>query len=257
MSLSPITHPLLDVAGVKHGFFTRQGGVSTGIYQGLNAGVGSRDDPLKVQQNRQLVAQWFDRDSDDLCGCYQTHSTKAIMAQGGWKGQRPEGDAVVTRSVGTVATVLTADCAPILFVDPTARVIATAHAGWKGALGGIIQSTVRTMSGLGAHPHRIRAVVGPCISQASYEVGADYQDCFARETPGSERFFAPGAAPDKRQFDLPGFVLWQLEQSGVGQTAWTGHDTRANETLFYSNRRAYLNGEPDFGRLISAISLTP
>lgn len=254
--MTPITHPLLDKAGIKHGFFTREGGVSEGLYAGLNCGVGSKDDPAKVFENRRRVAEWFGRSSDDLCGCYQIHSAIAVVAEDGWKGERPEGDAVVTKVRGPVATVLTADCAPILFADAEAGIVATAHAGWKGALGGIVAATVEAMRVLGADPRRISAVVGPCISQASYEVGADYQARFAAEAVGSERFFAEGSSADKRQFDLPGFVLWRLEQAGVADAAWTGHDTRTDEALFYSNRRAFLNGEPDFGRLIGAISLT-
>lgn len=254
--MTPITHPLLDLPGIRHGFFTREGGVSEGIYQGLNCGVGSKDDPARVIENRRRVAAWFGREADDLCGCYQIHSADAVVAESGWKGKRPEGDAVVTRAPNTIATVLTADCAPILFADPDARVVATAHAGWKGALGGIIAATVDQMVELGATRDNIRAVVGPCISQASYEVGADYEAHFAAEAPGSERFFAPGVTADKRQFDLPGFVLWRLEQAGVTQAAWTGDDTRADPARFYSNRRAYLAGEPDFGRLIGAIALS-
>jgi len=254
MSLSPITHPLLAKPGVRHGFFTRQGGVSTGLYQGLNCGVGSKDDPEAVRQNRSLVAEHFGGSFDDLCGPYQVHSAIAHTATKGWGGKRPEGDAVATQSPGTLCTTLTADCAPILFADPDTGIVAAAHAGWKGALGGIIASTVSAMQSLGAEPRRILAVVGPCISQASYEVGADYQARFEAEAPGSARFFAMGSTDDKRLFDLPAFCLWRLEQAGISEAAWTGHDTRTDDALFFSNRRAYLNGEPDFGRLISAIS---
>lgn len=256
MSLNPITHPLLDKAGVRHGFFTREGGVSEGIYAGLNAGVGSKDDPAAVAENRRRVAEWIGGGLDDLCGCYQIHSAVARVADSGWRGERPEGDAVVSAVRGPIASVLTADCAPVLFADAEAGVVGAAHAGWKGALGGIIHSTVAAMEALGARPERMVAVVGPCIAQASYEVGADYQARFAHHDPGSERFFAPGAAEDKRLFDLPGFVLWRLEQSGVSDADWTGDDTRADAVRFYSNRRAFLTGEPDFGRLVSAITLT-
>ena len=256
MSLNPVTHPLLHKAGVRHGFFTREGGVSEGIYAGLNAGVGSKDDPARVAENRRRVAEWMGGAADDLCGCYQVHSAVARVAESGWAGERPEGDAVVSGVKGPVLTVLTADCAPVLFADAEAGVVGAAHAGWKGALGGIIHSTVAAMQALGAEPARIVAVVGPCIAQGSYEVGADYQERFAHHDPGSERFFRPGAAEDKRQFDLPGFVLWRLEQAGVGEAAWTGDDTRADERRFYSNRRAFLAAEPDFGRLISAITLS-
>lgn len=254
--LDPITHPLLDRAGVRHGFFTRAGGVSTGLYEGLNTGVGSKDDPAAVAENRRRVAGWFGRDADDLAACYQIHSAVCRVAEAGWRGDRPEGDAVVTAAPGVVCGVLTADCAPVLFADADAGVVGAAHAGWKGALGGIIHSTVASMQALGADPRRIVAVVGPTIAQASYEVGADYQERFEHHDPGAGRFFAPGEAADKRLFDLPGFVLWRLEQAGVREAAWTGHDTRADATRFYSNRRAYLNGEADFGRLMSAISLT-
>ena len=256
MSLNPITHPLLDKAGVRHGFFTREGGMSEGIYAGLNAGVGSKDDPAAVAENRRRVAEWMGGGADDLCGCYQIHSAVARVAETGWKGERPEGDAVVTAVRGPIASILTADCAPVLFADAEAGVVGAAHAGWKGALGGIIHSTVAAMETLGANPARMVAVVGPCIAQASYEVGADYQERFAHHDPGSERFFAPGAADDKRLFDLPGFVLLRLEQAGVGEAAWTGDDTRADAARFYSNRRAFLAGEPDFGRLMGAITLT-
>lgn len=255
MSLQPITHPLLTSAGVRHGFFTRQGGVSEGIYASLNTGVGSNDDAALVAENRRRIAAHLGGTPDDLAACYQVHSAIAHVAEAGWKGHRPEGDASVTRVSGVICGVLTADCAPILLADATAGVVGAAHAGWKGALGGIIASTVEAMRGLGADPSRMVAVVGPCIAQASYEVGADYQDRFEAEAPGSGQFFSEGAAPDKRMFDLPGFVLWRLERAGVGEAAWTGHDTRADEALFFSNRRAFLAGEPDFGRQMSAIAL--
>ena len=255
MSLAPITHPLLTGAGVRHGFFTRQGGVSDGIYASLNTGVGSSDNPARVAENRRRIAAHLCGTPDDLAACYQVHSAVAHVAEAGWRGHRPEGDASVTRAPGVICGVLTADCAPILLADPEARVVGAAHAGWKGALGGIIQSTVDAMCALGAVPARLVAVVGPCIAQDSYEVGADYQDRFEAGAPGSGRFFVEGAAPDKRMFDLPGFVLWRLEQAGVSQAAWTGHDTRADAALFFSNRRAFLAGEPDFGRQMSAIAL--
>ena len=255
MPLAPITHPLLERAGLRHGFFTREGGVSTGLYGGLNTGVGSKDDPAAVAENRRRIAEHMGGNPDDLAACYQIHSAVARVAEAGWKGERPEGDATLTATPGVICAVLTADCAPILLADPEAGVVGAAHAGWKGALDGIVQSTVTAMQTLGAEPHRMVAVVGPCIARDSYEVGADFQDRFDRQAPGSPRFFTPGAAVDKRLFDLPAFVLWRLEQAGVGDAAWTGDDTRTDAARFYSNRRAYLNGEADFGRLMSAISL--
>jgi YfiH family protein len=255
MSLAPITHPLLDRPGLRHGFFTRQGGVSTGLYEGLNTGVGSNDDPAAVSENRRRVAEHLGGGPDDIAACYQIHSAVTRVAEAGWKGERPEGDAVVSAAPGVICAVLTADCAPILLADAEAGVVGAAHAGWKGALDGIVHSTVAAMQALGAEPSRIIAVVGPCIAQDSYEVGADFEERFAARDAGSRRFFIPGFVADKRLFDLPAFVLWRLEQAGVGQAEWTGHDTRVEAARFYSNRRAYLNGEPDFGRLMSAISL--
>ncbi|MDP3656968.1 MAG: peptidoglycan editing factor PgeF [Brevundimonas sp.] len=255
MSLTPITHPLLDRAGVRHGFFTRQGGVSTGLYEGLNTGVGSNDDPAAVAENRRRVAEHLGGVPDDLAACFQIHSAVTRVAEAGWKGERPEGDAVVSTAPGVICAVLTADCAPVLLADPAAGVVGAAHAGWKGALDGVVHSTVAAMQALGAEPRRMVAVIGPCIARASYEVGADFQDRFDHHDPGSARFFAPGPTPDKRLFDLPAFVLWRLEQAGVADAAWTGDDTRADAARFYSNRRAYLEGEADFGRLMSAITL--
>lgn len=255
MALSPITHPLLDRAGVRHGFFTRQGGVSTGLYEGLNTGVGSKDDPAAIAENRRRIAEHFGGVPDDLAACFQIHSAVCRVAEAGWKGERPEGDATVSATPGVICAVLTADCAPVLLADPEAGVVGAAHAGWKGALDGVVHSTVVAMQALGADPRRMVAVVGPCIAQASYEVGADFQDRFDHHDPGSARFFAPGEAADKRLFDLPAFVLWRLEQAGVADAAWTGDDTRTDAMQFYSNRRAFLAGEADFGRLMSAISL--
>jgi len=255
MTLQPITHPLLSRAGVRHGFFTRRGGVSTGLYEGLNTGLGSGDDPAAVAENRCRIAEHMGGVPDDFAACFQIHSAVARVAEAGWKGERPEGDATVTAVPGVLCAVLTADCAPILLADAEAGVVGAAHAGWKGALDGIVHSTVSAMQALGAEPRRMVAVVGPCIAQTSYEVGADFEARFEHHDPGSERFFVPGEAADKRLFDLPGFVLWRLEQAGVGEAVWTGHDTRADAARFFSNRRAYLNGEPDFGRLMSAIGL--
>jgi len=251
----PITHPLLEQTGVRHGFFTRRGGVSTGLYRGLNTGLGSADDPAAVVENRRRVAASMGSGPDHLAGCYQIHSAITRVADGPWRGERPEGDAVVSVTPGVICAVLTADCAPVLLADAEAGVVGAVHAGWKGALGGVVHSAVTAMAALGARPARMVAVVGPCIAPASYEVGADFQDRFEHHDPGSGRFFAAGATPDRRMFDLPGFVLWRLEQAGVGEVAWTGHDTCADEAAFYSNRRAFQRGEPDFGRLMSTIRL--
>lgn len=249
----PVIHPLLSDLGVRHGFFTRHGGVSTGLYDSLNTGLGSDDDRAAVEENRRRIATVLGGTPDDIAACYQIHSALTRVAEGPWRGDRPEGDAVATATPGVICGVLTADCAPILMADPDANIVAAVHAGWKGALGGVVHSAVAAMQALGAQPTRIRAVVGPCIAQASYEVDTGFMDRFTHHDPGSERFFVPGHAPDKHQFDLPGFVLWRLEQADVGHAAWTGHDTRPDDAPFFSNRRAYLNGEPDFGRMMSAI----
>ena len=250
-----LTSPLLAaLPSVRHAFFTRQGGVSAGVYNSLNVGVGSKDQPGHVQENRARCAAALGVELRALLTCYQIHSNIAVNAEEPF-AERPEADGVVTTVKGLACGALSADCAPILFADAEARVVAAAHAGWKGALGGVVAATVDGMIAKGARRARIVAVVGPCIGQASYEVGADYEARFAAEAPGSERFFIPGRTPDKRQFDLPGFVLHRLAQAGVEQTEWIGRDTCGEEALFFSNRRGFLRGEADYGRLLSAIVL--
>lgn len=254
--LPTIQSPLLSsLPGVKHAFFTRKGGTSTGIYDSLNVGRGSKDDPADVVENRARAAAWFGGDPEDLNTCYQIHSTIAIKADGSWGDVRPQGDAVVTRTPGVICGALAADCAPVLLVDPEARIVAAAHAGWRGALDGVVQAAVDCMVELGARPERMTGVVGPCIGPKSYEVGLEFLHRFEADCPGSGRFFKPGAADDKRFFDLPSFVLDRLETAGVERREWVGRDTRAEEEWFFSNRRAFLNNEGDYGRLLSAISL--
>lgn len=251
-----VTSPLLSaVPGLRHAFFTRQGGVSQGLYASLNVGVGSGDDPDHVRENRARAAAHLGGGPDALATCYQIHSPTAVIAQAPL-ADRPEGDAVVTGAPGVVCGVLTADCGPILLVDPQARVAAAAHAGWKGALTGIIENTVTAMRSLGADPARIVAAVGPCIGPASYEVGLEFRETFMARDTSHDRFFQPGRTVGKSQFDLPSFILYRLEQAGIGAAEWVGRDTVAEPDLFYSNRRGVLRGEPDYGRLLSAIALT-
>ena len=245
---------LAGVRGVRHGFFTRQGGVSTGIYASLNVGVGSKDDAAAVTENRARAAATFGVEADRLVTCYQIHSAVAVTTDAPFP-ERPEADAVATRTAGLMCGALSADCAPVLIADPEAGVVAAAHAGWRGALGGVVQSAVRAMEDLGADPGRMIAAVGPCIGPASYEVGLEFQAGFTDVSPGFERFFRPGARTEKRMFDLPSFVLDRLKTAGVSDAEWTGHDTCAEEDLFFSNRRAVLRGEADYGRLLSAIML--
>ncbi|PZQ54216.1 MAG: peptidoglycan editing factor PgeF [Phenylobacterium zucineum] len=251
--LPVLTSPLLSgLPGVRHAFFTRQGGVSQGIYASLNVGVGSKDEPQAVQENRRRAA---DHLGGALVTAYQVHSATAHVVDAPWPGPPPEGDGVVSATPGVVCGALAADCAPILFADAEARVVAAAHAGWKGALTGVAEDTLARMEALGARREHIVAVVGPCIGPASYEVGLEYVARFTDVDPAYARFFTPGAGADKRQFDLPAFVLHRLEAAGIARCEWVGRDTCAEPDLFFSNRRAFKLGEPDYGRLLSAITL--
>jgi len=252
-----LTSPLLAaLPGVRHAFFTRNGGVSQGIYTSLNLGRGSRDDPAAVEINRARAAGVFGVASDQLITAYQVHSAIAHVADTPWS-EPPQGDAIATTTPGLALGALAADCAPILLADARARVVASAHAGWQGALAGVAEAAIEAMVGLGAVRERIVAVVGPCIGQASYEVGLEFLERFESAQPSSARFFAAGAARDKRQFDLPGFVLDRLRGAGVADCAWIGRDTCAEPAEFFSNRRAVKTGEDGYGRLMAAIMLEP
>ncbi len=256
MTALPVrTSPLLDLPGVRHAFFTRQGGVSRGLYDSLNVGRGSSDEAADVAENRRRCAGHFGLPDEALSTCYQIHSDTALVTDRGWGAERPQGDAVVSRTPGVLCGALAADCAPILFADVQARVVASAHAGWKGALGGIAEATVAAMRSLGAEPARIVAVVGPCIGPRSYEVGLEFLERFVAVDAANTRFFATGEGADKRMFDLPAFVLSRLRAAGVETCDWIGDDTCADEAQFFSNRRAFKRGEPDFGRLLSGIVL--
>jgi YfiH family protein len=251
-----LTSPLLSrAAGVRHAFFTRQGGVSAGLYASLNTGVGSGDDPAAVAENRARAAAALGAGPDSLLTCYQIHSAEVLVAEAAWPGERPRADGVATRHPGLVCGALAADCAPILLADPEARVVASAHAGWRGALSGVVEAAAAAMQSLGAAPDRILAAIGPCIGPKSYEVGLEFLAAFEAVDSDFAGFFAPGARPEKRLFDLPGFVLARLAAAGVRQCEWIGADTLADEARFFSNRRAFLRGEADYGRLLSAITL--
>jgi len=250
MSPAPITAGTL--APLAHGFFTRAGGVSTGLYASLNCGRGSDDAADAVAENRRRVAAHLE--AGPLVTLHQAHTARAVAVDGPWPGERPVADAMVSDRPGLALAILTADCAPVLLADAEAGLIGAAHAGWRGALDGVIGATVAAMERLGARRGAIRAVVGPCIAQAAYEVGPDFVERFLDADAENARFFAGGRG-DRAQFDLPGFVLARLRAEGV-TGEWTGHCTCTDEARFFSYRRATRRGEPDYGRLISAISLS-
>jgi len=247
---------LADCALATHGFFGRDGGVSAGLYASLNVGLGSDDDPAAVLENRTRCAAMLGAAPDRLLTLYQIHSADVVLVQAPWT-EPPRADAMVTDQPGLALGVLAADCTPVLLADPDAGVIGAAHAGWKGALAGVAEATVAAMTQLGAAPPRIRAAIGPCIRQPSYEVGADFAERFAGVSPDNARFFAPGARPDKRQFDLPGFVAARLTQAGVAAVEDLGLCTYENPARYFSYRRATHRGDPDYGRNLSAIMLRP
>jgi polyphenol oxidase len=247
---------LAAIDGVRHGFFTRQGGVSGGIYASLNCGPGSRDDAASVAENRARVAELLGVKPDRLLSLSQQHRAEAVSVKKPWDGAKtPEADAMVTSTPGLALGVLTADCAPVLFADGEARVIGAAHAGWRGALSGIVEATVKAMEKLGAKPERITAVIGPAISQKAYEVGADYVERFLAEEPDSGLFFITDESLGEPHFDLPGYVGERLARAGVGQIADLGLCTYCEETRLFSYRRSQHHGEEDYGRQISAIVL--
>ena len=257
MTPSPpcLTDPrLAALSGVRHAFFTREGGVSTGVYDSLNVGRGSHDDLKAVEENRRRAASLFGLEADALLTCHQVHSALVVSADAAFGQTRPAADGVVVARPGLICGALSADCAPILLADAEARIVAAAHAGWKGALDGMAESVVEAMIARGARRERIVAAVGPCIAQASYEVGLEYLDRFEAGDPGASRWFAPGAHAQKRQFDLPGYVISRLDRAGVADAQWIGCDTCADER-FFSNRRAFHRQEGDYGRLLSAIVL--
>lgn len=250
MTQEILTSDLLD--GVRHGFFTRKGGASSGVFAGLNCGNGSSDQSEIVALNRARVAQAMG--AETLQGVHQVHSAKAIVIETPMSGPRPKADGIVTATPGLVLTTLSADCQPVLFHDAKAGVIGAAHAGWKGAMDGVLEATVCAMERLGAARANIHAVIGPCISQRAYEVGPEFLERFLDADPDNAQFFGNGDG-DRYLFDLPGYGLAQLRAAGVGQAEWTRHCTWSDPVRFYSYRRACQNGEADYGRLIAGIVL--
>lgn len=241
---------------IAHGFFTREGGTSTGIYEGRNCGLGSDDLRANVIENRGRTADDLGVPRDHLLTVYQVHSPKVIVADRPWAHDTaPEGDALVTATKGLALGILTADCTPILFADPRANVIGAAHAGWKGAIGGVLEATVNAMTSLGADRDQIVCAIGPTISQANYEVGPEFQAQFVAKAAENGVYFTPSARENHHQFDLPRFVADRLGALGIGTIHNTNLCTYADAKRFFSYRRTTHAGEPDYGRQISSIAL--
>ena len=256
-----IEHPSLVDAeagdgAIRHGFFTRKGGVSEGLYRSLNCGLGSNDSPAAVLQNRALVTAHLGAAEAVLCTAYQSHSGEAIVVERPWAaGAAPRVDAMATAAPGVVLGILTADCVPVLLADPQARVIGAVHAGWRGALDGVLEAGVAAMLRLGAAAGRIRAVLGPAIAGESYEVGPECPAPFLARAPGDADLFRPASRAGHFWFDLSGYAARRLRAQGLGAVAATGHDTFADAERFFSYRRATVRGEADYGRCVSAIAL--
>jgi YfiH family protein len=293
---------LAEYEAISHGFFTREGGVSKGIFAGLNCGPGSGDDPAALQENRRRVGRALSHPGREairdlsteipdspsgfrdvpfpLCTLHQIHSSEVITVMEPFT-ERPQADAMVTNQPGVIVGILTADCGPILFCDPVSRVIGAAHAGWKGAISGVLENTIQAMEALGATRERIMAAIGPCIAQSSYEIGQEFYQRFVQEqglygtffksssfvTPSNDGVRMPSRRPapadagdgmiDKYYFDLSGFIEHRLAQSGLQRIESLAMDTYSDETRFFSYRRTTHRGEPDYGRQISAIMIRP
>ena len=252
-----LEHPVLAAAGaVRHAFFTRGGGVSSGLYASLNCGYGSNDDADAVRENRNRAALEFDLTADDLCTAYQVHGAVAVTVEQAWPhGEAPRADALVSNRPGLALGILSADCAPVLLADSDHSVIAAIHVGWRGALGGVVEAGVRGMLALGARAATIRAVIGPCIGPDSYEVGEEFPAPFLAHDTAAEAFFRPAPRAAHFLFDLPGYVACRLQAQGLAEIAELRRDTYAEETQFFSYRRNRRSGQRDYGRLLSAIAL--
>jgi hypothetical protein len=254
MKLTTLSSPdLAALPGIAHAFFTRRGGVSRRIHAGLNCGPGSSDDPMAVSINRDRVRRHMG--ALHLLTVHQHHSPDVITVAGPFDGPRPKADAMVTRTPGIALGVLSADCGPLLFADAEAQVVGAAHAGWKGALTGVLQATVAAMEALGARRDRISVTLGPTLARQSYEVGPEFRDRFLADDAENERFFGQSDDAPRPFFDLPGFIRHQAAMADVAGFHDLARDTYAEPDLFYSYRRSVHREEPDYGRLISAIML--
>jgi len=247
---------LSDLPGIRHGFMTRAGGVSEGIYASLNCGLGSDDNLDHVRENRRRVLEMAGITAKTLLTAYQVHSPDVLVVEEEWRdGPRPKVDALVTTRRNIAIAVSSADCVPILFADPEARVVGAAHAGWRGAVGGVLQATVKQMCALGARPERVRAGVGPCIGPASYEVGPEFPAPFLAQDPANDRFFRPAQRTGHHMFDLESYVAAELGAMKLAAIEVAHRDTCAEEDTFFSYRRSCLRKEPDYGRHVSVIGL--
>ncbi|MGA8758598.1 MAG: peptidoglycan editing factor PgeF [Stellaceae bacterium] len=242
--------------GFRHAFFTRQGGVSDGHYASLNCGFGSGDDADRIEQNRAIAMQMLGLPADRLVTCRQVHGAKVASVEKPWRrGEAPAADGMVTRVPGMALGVLAADCAPLLLFDPVARVVGAAHAGWRGAFRGVAEATVEAMECLGADRSRIHVGIGPCIGPTSYEVGPEFPPPIIADDPAAEAFFAPASKAGHFMFDLAAYVEHRLHRFGMSLVERSHHDTAAEPALFFSYRRARLQGEPVFGLGLSAIAI--
>jgi hypothetical protein len=239
---------------IRHGFFGREGGVSQGIYASLNAGPGSRDDGAHVEENRARIARALGAAPERFLSLYQIHSARAVRVDAPWTGERPQADAMITTGRGLVMTALSADCAPILLADRQARVIGAAHAGWKGAVAGVAEAALKAMEEAGAQRERIVAAIGPCIRQASYEVGPDFRETVLAQDPTAEAFLRPGTG-DRLHFDLPHYVSARLARAGVTDIDVLPFDTYSESTALFSHRRSVHLNDGDYGRNCAAIVL--
>ena len=248
---------LTGLPGIRHAFFTRAGGVSDGIYESLNGGLGSDDAPAKVAENRARMAAAIGVTPENFLSVYQIHSPNVVVADAPWPAaERPRADAIVTRTPGLGVGIGTADCGPVLFADAQARVVGAAHAGWRGALTGVLEATIHEMERLGARRERIAAAAGPMISQRNYEVGQDLIDRFLADDKANARHFAKGERAGHAMFDLPGYVVERLKRAGLTQIENLGLCTYGDPAQFYSYRRSTHRKEPDYGRHINAIAIS-
>lgn len=253
--LAPVlSERLSDLAEIRHAFFTRPGGVSTGVYEGLNVGIGSDDDPKRVQKNREIASTWLGETPGRLVTLYQVHSPDVLIVDTPFGDERPKADGLATNTPGLILGVLTADCGPVLFADPQNGVIGACHAGWKGATGGVLESTISAMEKLGSDRKNITAVLGPTISQINYEVGPEFTDRLCDLDADNTVWLTNSPNEGHSMFDLPGYIVNRLSQAGV-HANWTGQCTYADERNFYSYRRKTHRAEPDYGRQLSAICL--